>query len=683
MYYGHVFRICTAAFVAAFAAMSAPAFAAAASPVLGAAQNAGPRYSIVDLGSFGGVYGQASSIDAVGTVAGASDPVGDAVTNAAAWNGTKGPVDLGTLGGPNSAVAWPNHDNFPLIAGVSETSQVEPLGEDWSCQAFFFPAATKHVCVGFVEWGGHLEALPTLGGYDGYAAGTNDFGQVVGWAETGTHDPTCEGQGVGNGQVLQFLPAVWNPPYRRAQALPTLPGDSDGDATAINDLGVAVGNSGECDQAVGRFTAQHVVMWDRGRITNIPYAPTLGGATWNTPTDISNTDEIVGFANLATNRGTSLAPHAFLWTRRTGMQDLGTLSGDEVSFANGVNDFGEIVGLSGARAFVYRDGSMTDLNALADASSASLYLVTANDVNDRGEIVGQACVLQNGACTPTSALVPYLAVPHRAIRAANALFDRATHGATDRPSGEPAALGSYAGTSARPHPNARERALQPIWRFCARRSSPSRSSCARRSSAFRMRTAIVGVSKFLRTELIGVSIVLRMSFICVSMLLAMTNAGIAAACRASAYHQLDFFVGDWTVFDKTGTQIATDLVTKRYGGCVIWEQWFGAHGSRGAGYSGYVSARHRWLQTFMDDRGTVLAFEGGLVGTSFIIGGPSYSETGIVEQNRVIFRTLPHGVVEEYWTRSEGAGAKPSVIFDGFFHPRRSASAWRRDARRA
>jgi hypothetical protein len=50
---------------------------------------------------------------------------------------------------------------------------------------------------------------------------------------------------------------------------------------------------------------------------------------------------------------------------------------------------------------------------------ASLYLLVGNDVNDRGEIVGQACVLASGQCAET--LVPFLAIPHRANHAAHAL----------------------------------------------------------------------------------------------------------------------------------------------------------------------------------------------------------------------------------------------------------------------
>ena len=36
-----------------------------------------------------------------------------------------------------------------------------------------------------------MRALPTLGGNNGFAAGDNNLGQIAGWAETTTHDPTC------------------------------------------------------------------------------------------------------------------------------------------------------------------------------------------------------------------------------------------------------------------------------------------------------------------------------------------------------------------------------------------------------------------------------------------------------------------------------------------------------------
>ena len=100
-----------------------------------------------------------------------------------------------------------------------------------------------------------MQALPTLGGINGYAAGVNDRGQVVGWAETPVHDPTCSAP-----QVLQFRAVLWEPRRHRKRELRPFPGDSTSAATAINNRGQAVGISGECDVAVGRFSARRAVL---------------------------------------------------------------------------------------------------------------------------------------------------------------------------------------------------------------------------------------------------------------------------------------------------------------------------------------------------------------------------------------------------------------------------------------
>ena len=47
-----------------------------------------------------------------------------------------------------------------------------------------------------------------------------------------------------------------------------------------------------------------------------------------------NQGEVVGHSELLNNA----TFHSFLWTRRTGMQDLGALLGDCASFALGSND---------------------------------------------------------------------------------------------------------------------------------------------------------------------------------------------------------------------------------------------------------------------------------------------------------------------------------------------------------
>ena len=106
---------------------------------------------------------------------------------------------------------------------------------------------------------------------------------------------------------------------------------------------------------------------------------------------INDRGQVVGYSGVPGD----VAFHAFFWQNGV-MTDLGTLAGDFMSTANGINNRGQVVGTSCAdiffdncRAFLYQGGVMTDLNAIISPGS-SLSLQIANDVNDRGEIAGYA-----------------------------------------------------------------------------------------------------------------------------------------------------------------------------------------------------------------------------------------------------------------------------------------------------
>lgn len=359
-------------------------------------------YQVRNLGSLGGTSSAGISINRLGLVSGYANLAGDQSMHATLWlNGA--PLDLGTLGGANSGVTWPVKNDYGVLVGIAETAQLDPLGENWSCSAFF-PTVTGHTCRGFVWRWGHMHALPTLGGNNGFAAGANDLGQIVGWAENTVHDPTCD---PASKQVLQFKPVVWWPDDEDIQALPLIGSDTSGAATAVNDRGQVVGISGLCDQAVGRYSAIHAVLWQNHRAIDLG---NLGGVAWNTPMAINEFGVVVGFANVPGGRSAgSFHAHAFVWTAAAGMRDLGTLPGDSISEALGVNDEGLIVGescgASGCRAVLWpRDGGIVDLNTQV-ARGYTDQLVFANDINDAGEITGQAMDAATGVSSA------FLAVP--------------------------------------------------------------------------------------------------------------------------------------------------------------------------------------------------------------------------------------------------------------------------------
>lgn len=353
------------------------------------------NYRVVELPTLGGAYGRAVGINNRGLVHGWADLPGDSVRHAVVWTGRR-PIDLGTLGGTNSAIVWPNKNTTGLIVGISETATPDPLHEDWSCAAFI--PADGHTCRGFV-WDGHrMRELPTLGGNNGFASGVNDHGDIVGWAETAKKDPTCTGN-----QQLQFRPVIYGPRPDQARALPLPSNDTSGAATAINDRGQVVGISGLCDQAVGRLTARHAVLWSHGRVRDLG---NLGAAWWNTPMAINEHGTIVGFAgDPADIDGT--VTHAFVWTRKDGMRPL--LPPGTNSIAYGVNDRNQIVGAecdvtgTDCHGFLWQDGKTTLLDDVAAGYSGTL--TVGADINDRGVIAGRA--------TTASGRPPIVLVPDR------------------------------------------------------------------------------------------------------------------------------------------------------------------------------------------------------------------------------------------------------------------------------
>ncbi len=385
-----------------------------------AAGSAQTLYRVIDLGDpEGGTVSQGTSNNQEGRVVGYSDLPGNTVMQAELWRDGVA-RSLGTLGGPNSSVAWPNRNHHGVIAGIAETADLQPLHEQWSCGLAVFPTVDGHVCRGFAWRDGVMTGLPTLGGDNGFATGVNDRGQIVGWAEDNTHDPTCD-EFTNTNQVLQFEAVmwVWDDGRYRAIALPPYPGDLDGAATAISQRGEVAGITGICDAAIGGGTAEHMVVWRNGKVARS--LPTLGGTYWNTPMDINDRGDVAGFSDLPGD-GPTIAQanfHAFFWSARpyscngktgTGTCDLGTLTvngaSDAVSEALGMDDRGQVVGVSfpSGHAFIWQNGKMTDLNG-ALVPGSSLVLNDAQDINDRGEITGEATDPSSGA------IVAFLAIP--------------------------------------------------------------------------------------------------------------------------------------------------------------------------------------------------------------------------------------------------------------------------------
>jgi probable HAF family extracellular repeat protein len=311
-------------------------------------------------------------------------------------------VDLGALGagvGLSSRVQWPVKNVLGLISGISLTDQLDPNKEGWSC-GFFLNNPSFNVCLGFV-WdpiNRKMRPLPTLGGTNGFATGTNDLGETVGWAENTVHDPSCISP-----QVLQFKPVVWGPGHDDIRALPLPDGDTSGAATALNDRGQIVGIAGSCGFAVGGPTGKHAVLWDNGVMTVL--VNPNGAPFWNTPMMINEQGDVVGFAGVPGDPAGNFTP-PFMWTREQGWVFLPLLKGDIAGVATSVNERHQVVGYSNDangnfHPWIWQNGVLTNLNDLIEPGSGLTGpLQLAFDINDQGEIVGSTTTGQAFVARP-------------------------------------------------------------------------------------------------------------------------------------------------------------------------------------------------------------------------------------------------------------------------------------------
>jgi probable HAF family extracellular repeat protein len=284
---------------------------------------------------------------------------------------------LPTLGGPNN---WDNpfggeiNDRGEAV-GFSETDVLDPNGED------VCGFGTHLTCSAFLWRKGHMSALPTLGGNNGQATAINNRGQITGFAETAVSDSSCSA----SSPSKIHSPVIWED--GKARALRTVGTDPDGVANAINDQGQAVGSSGTCTAGL------HAVLWGKnGTAFSLPDLGTAGAAAFG----INNQGQIVGL--VPSLDGSTI--YAALWQNGANgkVTNLGTL-GDFAAIASGINNKGQVVGSTldsnfnfDAHAFIYQDGVMSDLSTLFPAES-NLFPTMANQINERGQIVGMATVL--------------------------------------------------------------------------------------------------------------------------------------------------------------------------------------------------------------------------------------------------------------------------------------------------
>ncbi len=150
------------------------------------------------------------------------------------------------------------------------------------------------------------------------------------------------------------------------------------------------------------------------------------------------------------------------------------------------------------------------------------------------------------------------------------------------------------------------------------------------------------------------------------------DTATSSHCSSAQYHQFDFWLGDWDVFeaDKRVARVEVDRVLD---GCALRERYNDEDGKQGQSLNMYDAGAKTWRQTWFTSRGEFLAIKGGIESGAMVLAGAFVNADG---PDKLVRGTwTPDGNdVRETAITSTDEGKTWQPWFDLKFRPRLAAT---------
>lgn len=150
-------------------------------------------------------------------------------------------------------------------------------------------------------------------------------------------------------------------------------------------------------------------------------------------------------------------------------------------------------------------------------------------------------------------------------------------------------------------------------------------------------------------------------------LAARATANDTRACGAPAYGGLDFWIGEWAVYDADRVRVGTDTVQKSADGCSIAETWNGTLGDSGRSLNFFDVRANRWNQVWIGDTGGIVQQSGQEIEGKIQFTGQSRRPDGTVVTNRLTLAPLEDGRLRQLAETSTDNGRTWVTQFDFTF----------------
>lgn len=138
---------------------------------------------------------------------------------------------------------------------------------------------------------------------------------------------------------------------------------------------------------------------------------------------------------------------------------------------------------------------------------------------------------------------------------------------------------------------------------------------------------------------------------------------LATPCRARPeFRQFDFWIGEWLPKNAQGVTVGTSSIQLILSSCIVFENWE-TPVSAGKSFNVYDVRDGKWHQTWVDNKGLMTHYVGGLVDGKMVLDSESF-QNGRKVVARMTFSKLPNGVVRQHGENSTDEGKTWSTTFD-------------------
>jgi hypothetical protein len=151
---------------------------------------------------------------------------------------------------------------------------------------------------------------------------------------------------------------------------------------------------------------------------------------------------------------------------------------------------------------------------------------------------------------------------------------------------------------------------------------------------------------------------------------AATKPAPTPCADAAERHRFDFWIGEWDVTTKGGTQVGSSAVQSVSGGCALLENWTSANGGHGKSLNAYNPAVGQWQQYWIGQDGNPTEFrESTWEGSSIVLRAhaPATGTSPATEQ-RLTFSPVDSTTVRQHGENSTDGGATWTTTYDFYYH---------------